>query len=255
MPRAGQEDSRTSSLGQQSVSIKLKGSMSGLYRSLPDPYLTYIYVFGERQRYPLPHLTALSSIPNIKRESVKSNTRFQNLLVRIDTPQLRRSYHIILPIMQQEQDNPPDHSACSEFAEFAATKASELYSEIRTRYPNVAQPSPTELKSLKESLQPYLKTRLEASWAANARGTVELESDRTDLIARPDFVQVTVLYWIRRFEPRYEPGRRLNHQQTDVTGVTFVTHAQSVFDPQTRVWSGIPLPLTLYHPVSPAPST
>ena len=136
--------------------------------------------------------------------------------------------------------------------------APDKYSSIRTRDPDAEQPSQAELDNLEASLQWYLEMRLEASWAATARGTDQVEGgERFDVDDHRNSVIVSVQVPVTRREAVYfDPqGRPLQYPTTQESQFIVSAQAQSVFDPQTRAWRGITRPTDPYHLVSLAPST
>jgi hypothetical protein len=119
--------------------------------------------------------------------------------------------------------------------------ASHHYSLIHTAFPNANEPSESNLQSLRDSLQPFLQERLEASWTANARGTDQVGRERIDVTLVPGSVIVSVQVPITRYEAIYNnaQGRPLQYPETRVSGLTVQAQAKSVFDPRTRAWTGI----------------
>ena len=139
-----------------------------------------------------------------------------------------------------QQDYTPNPSAWSKDV---STRATNKYSLINTDFPNTDPPSRAELDSLRESLQPHLQTRLEASWAATgsptAREKDQAMGEQTDFFISPDLVEVTVQVPLRRFERREDESMRERFGDIAVTGLVVQGWARSVFDPQTRTWTAI----------------
>jgi hypothetical protein len=127
------------------------------------------------------------------------------------------------------------------WSETASAIASDQYSRVRTTFPNANEPSQSNLQSLRKSLQPFLKSRLDHSWAANARGTDHVGRERIDVTFVPGSVIVSVQVPIMRYEAIYRDaqGRPLQYPVTQASQLKVEAQAKSVFDPQTQAWMGI----------------
>jgi hypothetical protein len=163
-------------------------------------------------------------------------------MVKTDTAQLQRSNQIILLIMQQYYAPAPAPAPNpTGWSKAGSDIASYPYSLIRTAFPNANEQSESNLQSLRDSLRPFLQERLEASWAANARGTDQVGRERIDVTLVPGSVIVSVQVPITRYEAIYRDaqGRPLRYPETRVSGITVQAQAKSVFDLQTQAWTGI----------------
>jgi hypothetical protein len=127
------------------------------------------------------------------------------------------------------------------WSEFASARASEAYSQVRTTFPYANEPSQSNLQSLIDSLRPFLKRRLEDSWATNARGTDQVGRERIDVTLVPGSVIVSVQVPITRYEAIYydAQGRPLRYPEIREYRLKVEAQAKSVFDLRTQAWTGI----------------
>jgi hypothetical protein len=154
-------------------------------------------------------------------------------MVTTDAEQLKQAYQIVLFIMQQYYASNP-----TGWSEAGSAKASEKYSTVHTAF-HVNEPSQSELHSLRGSLRPFLRQRLEADWASKARGTDQVGGERIDVSVIPGSVIVSVQVPIRRYEAVYQDaqGRPLQYPVTQSSEFTVQAQAKSVL--QNGVWTGI----------------
>jgi hypothetical protein len=127
------------------------------------------------------------------------------------------------------------------WSEIASIIASDEYSQVRTTFPYANEPSQSNLQSLKDSLRPFLKRRLEDSWETNARGTDQVGLERIDVTLVPGSVIVSVQVPITRYEAIYRDaqGRPLRYPEIRESRLRVEAQAKSVLDLQTQAWTGI----------------